>query len=117
MIFDDTIRLSRDWLSQETAELLWVDQHQTVGLHILPQPKIVPGRPTGTQYYDLQVKGELPVLLVRAILTGQNCVYELLASSMVWRRRSTSRAMGVWWFSAVSNTIERMSECDLNHRK
>lgn len=58
MIFDETIRLSREWLSsQETSELLWVDQHESVGLHILPQPKTVPERPAGIQYYDLQVTG------------------------------------------------------------
>lgn len=60
LIFDGTLRLSDDWLSRGVSELVWVDQHHTVGLHILPRPKTMDNHSAETKYYDLQVDGELP---------------------------------------------------------
>lgn len=56
-IFNGTLRLSREWLSRETAEVLWADEHQTVGLHLLPREAA--DAPMGSKYYDMEVKGKL----------------------------------------------------------
>lgn len=57
VILENTTRLSRTWLGQGVPDILWLDDHKTVGLRLCPHEKQVPAPVAGATYYDIDVEG------------------------------------------------------------